>query len=762
MQFTFYWSEAINQGRLIASEYYNEFFTPEHILYALTEQEPFCTALEYLGTDPNKLAADLERYIDEKIEKMPDEAEFETEPSMQTMALVQEAFQIAGKSNRDIADVPHLIQALMNLKESNAAFFLLTLIQNKKEDFLAELHAQYNPLTDNLSADSDDFLVRPVSNMDRGESPQEENSWKNLLVCMNDQVESHNPLIGREDELERTIRVLCRKDKNNPLHVGEAGVGKTAIAYGLAAMIEKGQVPERLKNCRIYELNLGGLVAGTQYRGEFEQRLKNIMNGIRKEGNAIIYIDEFHNIVGAGSVNGNSMDASNLLKPYMESGEIRFMGATTYEEFNRNLANSKGLMRRFQQIDILEPSVDETIKIIEGLKEHYENYHKVVYDEGVIEYAVRNSAKFINDRFLPDKAIDLIDEAGAYREIHPSEDGTNHVDCSLIKQILARICKVENLMVEKKDENEHLIHLPEKIKQRIYGQEEATKAVAEAIQMAKAGLTDDNKPIASLLFVGPTGVGKTELAKVLADEMDLPLIRFDMSEYTEKQTVAKLIGSPAGYVGYEDGGLLTDAIRKTPHCVLLLDEIEKAHPDIFNVLLQVMDYAVLTDNKGIKSDCRHLVLIMTSNAGAQFSHQASIGFGGTVEAGVAMMKQVKRTFKPEFLNRLSDTIVFHDMNESMATLILKKKLDELNGKLAAKNIRMTVSTEAEKWLLKKGITQEYGAREMDRVLAKQLKPMLMRALLKKELQAGDRILVDLKEDALCYVIHDQNSIGNNK
>ena len=555
------------------------------------------------------------------------------------------------------------------------------------------------------------------------------------------------PLIGREAELERTIQVLCRKEKNNPLHVGEPGVGKTSLAYGLAARIEAREVPERLLDCRIYELDLGTLLAGTQYRGDFEKRLKTIMEGVRNEGRAIIYIDEIHNLIGAGRTGDGSMDASNMLKPYLESGDIRFIGSTTYEEYNRYFARSKGLVRRFQQIDILEPSIEETIHIVEGLKEKYEEFHGVTYHPDVIPYAVKASVRYISDRFLPDKAIDLVDEAGAYREIHPIPSGEQIVDKTLITDVLARICKVDALAMKEEDTTS-LETLHARISAKIYGQEEAVRQVVEAVQMSKAGLLDENKPLASLLFVGPTGVGKTEVAKVLASELGISLQRFDMSEYTEKHTVAKLIGSPAGYVGYEDGGLLTDAIRKTPNCVLLLDEIEKAHPDVFNILLQVMDYAVLTDNKGRKADCRHVVLIMTSNAGAQFARQASIGFSSQITAGEAMLKQVKKTFKPEFINRLSATVVFHDMSREMASLILDKKLGELSSKLAARQIEMELSPEARNWLLQHGFLPEYGAREMDRVIASHLKPLLMREILFGSLKFGGKTCIQVDKDQL--------------
>ena len=558
---------------------------------------------------------------------------------------------------------------MLQLKESWACHILKEALEEDLPEFISQLISRYEEV------EVEDDLQT---------SPQEKSEpWRNFVTCLNDCLQDHNPLIGREAELERTIQVLCRKEKNNPLHVGEPGVGKTSLAYGLAARIEAREVPERLLDCRIYELDLGTLLAGTQYRGDFEKRLKTIMEGVRNEGRAIIYIDEIHNLIGAGRTGDGSMDASNMLKPYLESGDIRFIGSTTYEEYNRYFARSKGLVRRFQQIDILEPSIEETIHIVEGLKEKYEEFHGVTYQPDVIPYAVKASVRYISDRFLPDKAIDLVDEAGAYREIHPIPSGEQIVDKTLITDVLARICKVDALAMKEEDTTS-LETLHARISAKIYGQEEAVRQVVEAVQMSKAGLLDENKPLASLLFVGPTGVGKTEVAKVLASELGISLQRFDMSEYTEKHTVAKLIGSPAGYVGYEDGGLLTDAIRKTPNCVLLLDEIEKAHPDVFNILLQVMDYAVLTDNKGRKADCRHVVLIMTSNAGAQFARQASIGFSSQITAGEAMLKQVKKTFKPEFINRLSATVVFHDMSREMASLILDKKLGELSSKLAAR------------------------------------------------------------------------------
>ena len=733
IQNTVHVNSAFTYAQKKAISYRHEFITPEHLLSAFLEQSPFANALNMCFCDTQELAFSLENYFTEELESVPADMDYELEVSTQLNELIQHAYLMIDYSSAEALNVPHLVQSMLQLKDSWACHILKETLEEDLPEFISQLISRYEEVEE-----EDDLQT----------SPQEKSEpWRNFVTCLNDCLQDHNPLIGREAELERTIQVLCRKEKNNPLHVGEPGVGKTSLAYGLAARIEAREVPERLLDCRIYELDLGTLLAGTQYRGDFEKRLKTIMEGVRNEGRAIIYIDEIHNLIGAGRTGDGSMDASNMLKPYLESGDIRFIGSTTYEEYNRYFARSKGLVRRFQQIDIHEPSIEETIHIVEGLKEKYEEFHGVTYQPDVIPYAVKASVRYISDRFLPDKAIDLVDEAGAYREIHPIPSGEQIVDKTLITDVLARICKVDALAMKEEDTTS-LETLHARISAKIYGQEEAVRQVVEAVQMSKAGLLDENKPLASLLFVGPTGVGKTEVAKVLASELGISLQRFDMSEYTEKHTVAKLIGSPAGYVGYEDGGLLTDAIRKTPNCVLLLDEIEKAHPDVFNILLQVMDYAVLTDNKGRKADCRHVVLIMTSNAGAQFARQASIGFSSQITAGEAMLKQVKKTFKPEFINRLSATVVFHDMSRKMASLILDKKLGELSSKLAARQIEMELSPEARNWLLQRGFLPEYGAREMDRVIASHLKPLLMREILFGSLKSGGKTCIQVDKDQL--------------
>ena len=708
----------------------NEFVTPEHLLLAMMRDEVFVQTLsDYCR--PDKMADSLFREMI-KVETVPADRDYEPEASAQLSEVIDYACQQVVNSSAKSLDIPHLVMGILHLEESWACYVLKNGLADQESHFMSQLISGYD-LDDLLETDTDE--QKPDA------------AWKKLVTCMNDLYQKQNPLIGREQELQRTIQVLCRRDKNNPLHVGEPGVGKTALVWGLTRMIEEGQVPERLVGSRIYQLDMGTLLAGTQYRGDFENRIKMIMDGVQQESdNNIVYIDEIHTLVGAGATGEGAMDASNMLKPYLEAGTIRFIGSTTYEEYNRHFSRSKGMIRRFQQIDIPEPTVDEAKHILKQLQPRYEAFHHVKYDDEAIDFAVEASAKHVNDRFLPDKAIDLIDEAGASFEVRGQQDDVRVAKAD-IADVLAKTCKVEALAVAEDNDYQRLESLAPRMLSQIYGQDEAIRQVVESVQMSRAGLLDDNKPLASLLFVGPTGVGKTEVARVLAKELGIELIRFDMSEYTEKHAVAKLIGSPAGYVGYEDGGLLTDAIRKSPNAVLLLDEIEKAHQDIYNILLQVMDYARLTDNKGRKADFRNVVLIMTSNAGAQYASQ-SIGFNNSVSRGEAMMKQVKRTFKPEFLNRLSGAVVFHDMDQEMATLILKKKLRELDTKLEAKQVKMTLTDEAFELLLKEGFTAEYGAREMDRVIAQQLKPLLMREILFGSLKQGGHVTVNVKDGCL--------------
>ena len=730
--------DALKQARFFD----HEFVMPEHMLLSLLRQFAFCQALQEEGVDSFKMHEEVVNWL-AKQERIPNIENYTPEPSSLFKTMFGTACALAAAADRVQVNVTHFVQAMFGLQNSEVAFLLGKSVGDRQGEFLANVDSYYPLEGDAAEANvGDDYGDDNYDDYDdeegRTRQPQD---WHQLVTCISDKVEQHNPLIGREEELDRTIQVLCRAEKNNPLHIGEPGVGKTALVYGLAKIINENQIPNRLKGARIYSMDMTQMLAGAQYRGDFEKRIKMVMEGATKEGNTIIYLDEIHNIMGAGRASDGGLDASNMLKQYLEAGDIRFIGSTTYEEFNRYMAQSKGIVRRFQQIDIKEPTEEEAIKILEGLQYKYNKFHTVTYRKDALEYAVRASAKYISNRCLPDKAIDLIDEAGAYMEVHPANRQRSYVTKAIIQQILTKVCKIDAAAI-KEENNDALATLQKRILDKIYGQDKAVDKVVEAVMMAKAGLVDDDKPMASLLFVGPTGVGKTEVARVLAKELGVELVRFDMSEYTEKHAVAKLIGSPAGYVGYEDGGLLTDAIRKTPNCVLLLDEIEKAHSDIYNILLQVMDYARLTDNKGQKADFRNVILIMTSNAGAQYASQASVGFTGNVSRGDAMLAQVKKTFKPEFINRLSDTVVFNDMDKKMAEMILEKKLGQLDDKLATKGVYVDMTDAAREQLLKWGFTKEYGAREMDRVIGNRLKPLLMKALLFGKLKKAGKAVVD--------------------
>lgn len=744
----------------------SDFITPEHLLYGMMT----LPQMQDLMWSCNE-AFDLDNFLDELDEHIEESTKDDSqgakpndicEPSFQLQQVFTDAVRQAIMAERKTIDMPMAINAILCLENSWAAYLLRKHANVEDFEIMTATEIHFHERSTGVEEDDDQYSNGEGDNPfglfddddedllfgdeDDFSSPSHKNDkWKKYVTCINEHLAEKNPLIGRERELDRTIQVLCRKDKNNPLHIGEPGVGKTALVYGVARRIEEGKVPDRLKGCNIYQLDMGTLLAGTRFRGDMEQRLKQIMEGVTSEAHCIIYLDEIHNIVGAGKGAEGGSDVSDLLKPYLDDDRIRVIGATTYTEYNKNFTRSVGMIRRFQTIDVEEPSIDEAIHILKSLKPIYEKYHHVKYDDAAIEYAVTSSAKFITDRFLPDKAIDIIDEAGAQAEMEGKK--YKKIGKKQIAEVLAKVAKIDALAI-KQDDNKNLASLESRMKDVIYGQDRAIQTVVEAVQLSKAGLTDENKPLASLLFVGPTGVGKTEVAKMLAQELGVKLVRFDMSEYVEKHTVAKLIGAPAGYVGYDDGGLLTDAVRKSPDCVLLLDEIEKAHSDIFNILLQVMDYGVLTDSKGRKAHFKNVILIMTSNAGAQYASQATVGFASTATAGSAMLKQVKHTFKPEFINRLNEIVVFNDMDEQMAKLILGKKLRELNAKLAAKSVSITLTDEAHQHLLKSGYSKEYGAREMDRVIQQQLKTMLMREILFGKLKKGGEATVDLQNGTL--------------
>lgn len=751
-----------------------EYVTPELLLYKITEQNTFREAFENCGGDADKLQTSLKLYLDQNME--PTGTVERPEMSAGLEAVLITAQETADNCGKEVVELSHLVYGFYSLEESYAIYYME--IQGvAKTELLQELTAIYDEIFeryqerkrqkkkrkeerghgeelgggdgDSTEEEREDTQENQDGDPREGREPgKKSRRWMKYVTCLNDSLDEVNPLIGREEELERTMQILCRKEKNNPLHIGEPGVGKTAIVYGLARLLKEGQVPEPLQGAKIFSLDLGSLLAGTQYRGDFEKRFREVMDGISREERPIVYIDEIHNIVGAGAVNGGSFDVSNMLKPYLAAGAVRFIGATTFEEYKKHFEKSKSLVRRFQNVEIREPGEEDTVKILEGLKKHYESYHGVRYGKGVLEYAVKMSARFINERYLPDKAIDLIDEAGAYRRLHPLPQKSQSVGKGLIDEILSRTCQIPKQVVES-DEVQKLGTLEKRLSARVFGQEEAVGQVVNAVKFSRAGLLEEGKPLASLLFVGPTGVGKTEIARSLANELGIKLIRFDMSEYEEKHAVAKLIGAPAGYVGYEEGGLLTEEIRKNPHAVLLLDEIEKAHPDIYNILLQVMDYATLTDNQGRKADFRNVILIMTSNAGASRIGKVNIGFGERTIKSDVIMEEVKKTFQPEFRNRLNRIVVFNPMDAAMAARIVEKKLGELGLMLKQKKIVFSVSEEAKTLLKEKGISEEYGAREIERVIGSEIKPLLVDEILFGRLKRGGSCRLHCREKNFC-------------
>ena len=741
--------ELLNDAVLNAGRRGNEYVTPEHVWFVLADRPAFQAAFKSCGGDVKKLKSRLEDYLGQMDTVEKDEGGIEV--SYGLSQTIEEAARKAISSDRDTIELPHLLYSMMELEESYGAYFVQ--MQGVEcVDLLVELGTDGSGRKMGAGAGrtggtDSNAGTGGTSDMDNEEDAEEERESVLLqyAVCINDEVKNSCPLIGREAELERTMQVLCRRQKNNPLHVGEPGVGKTAITYGLAARINEGRVPEKLKNARIYGIDLGSMLAGTQFRGDFEKRLKAVMEELKEEENPILYIDEIHNLVGAGAVNGGSMDASNLLKPYLTDGKLKFIGATTYEEYKKYFSKDKSLVRRFQNIDIKEPTVEETVEILNGLKPYYEKFHHVRYQKGTMEHAASLSEQYINERYLPDKAIDLIDEAGAYLELHPKNKKIQVVDKKLVEEVLAKICRIPKQTVET-EERQKLARLERELKGRVFGQEAAVDQLTNAIKLSKVGLSEENKPVGSLLFVGPTGVGKTELAKSVAEVLGIRLVRFDMSEYAEKHTVAKLIGSPAGYVGYEEGGLLTEAIRKNPHCVLLLDEIEKAHSDIYNILLQIMDYATLTDNQGRKADFRSVILIMTSNAGAEKADRASIGFGGRQLNEEGITDEVKRVFRPEFRNRLDRIIIFRPLDAAMADRIVGKEFGNLARKAAEKNVELTLSRACRKYLAAKGVSREYGAREIKRIIGQEIKPLLVDEMLFGRLKKGGSCEIDYDGD----------------
>lgn len=726
----------LHKSAVYAGQERHEYVTPEHVMLTLTYDRRFSHCFVNCGGNIKNFRQELESYLKKNVGSFSDKKKEIPVSYGLHEALVEAAMQAEG-AGQQMVELVHLMYGFFRLKECYGVYIMHT--QGVEEvDMLTELHSR-NREDEEAEEESEDI------------TEMREKTTSSYLTCMNDIADSMNPLIGREEELERTIQILLRKDKNNPLHIGEPGVGKTAIAYGLARRINEGSVPEGLQGVKMYSLDLGAMLAGTQLRGDFEKRLKEAMKQLEGENRPILYIDEIHTLVGAGATTGSTMDASNLLKPYLTRGTIRFIGATTFEEYKKYFSKNKSMVRRFQNIEIKEPTVEEAIRIVQGLQPYYEKYHQVKYQKGCVEHAVNLSARYVNERFLPDKAIDLLDEAGAYRVMHPEEKKRQTVDKKLIEEVLSKTCQIPKQTIET-EEVRKLARLDKELKSQVFGQAEAIEELVSAVKFSKAGLREADKPVANLLFVGPTGVGKTELAKSLASVLGIELVRFDMSEYAEKHTVAKLIGSPAGYVGYEEGGLLTETIRKKPQCVLLLDEIEKAHPDIFNVLLQVMDYATLTDNQGRKADFRNVILIMTSNAGAREAGKMTMGFGSDILNEGAIGEEVKRVFSPEFRNRLDRVIIFHAVDEKMALLIADKKMNVLQNQLASKKVTLELTKNARSYLASRGLSREYGAREIQRTIDSEIKTLLVDEILFGKLKKGGNCTIDYEAEKIAIAV----------
>lgn len=688
-------TEALVEAYGIATEKRHEFLTPEHLLAGFLKDKDFWEAYTKCGRS-QELENELYDYLND-LGSVPEGLDLKIDFSEQLQELFETAGKTAASAMVDMVQLHHVIYSFFRLEDSYARYYMEKSLDCSVPEFLNSLIA----ISDSQSGAAEDRLSKYFT-----------------------PVKPEPAIVGRKEEMDKAFRILCRKRKNNVLLVGGRGVGKTTIARGISHLMESGEVPARLKDDMLIELNVNALLSGTQYRGDLEGRVQEIMDAVIDEGGLTVYIDELRSLGGAGKMDDSSKDILSLLIPYFKSGDVKFIISATPEDVKKLESNNAGVLGLFRQIDVEEPAAEETEAILESLRPGLEEHHGVTYEDGTASHAVRSSQRYMLDRCLPDKAIDLMDEAGAYAQAK----GLGAVSTKTIDLALADICKSD---VQASDEEirDDLFCMEERLGQKIYGQNGAIKAVSEAILMSKAGLLDSGKTIGNFLFVGPTGVGKTELSKVLAQQLHVPLHRFDMSEYSEKHSVAKLIGSPAGYVGYDDGGILTDTIRRNPYCVLLLDEIEKAHEDIYNLLLQIMDYAVITDNRGRKADFRNVVLIMTSNAGARYAHKAGIGFDRKADAGSAMAKEVKNVFAPEFINRLTSVVVFNDMDEGMARMILEDKIRKLQERLDAKDITLDITEDAFEKLLKEGFTPEYGARELERVLNARVTPLLMRDIL---------------------------------
>ena len=747
--------QTLHRALSLAGERRHEYATLEHLLLGLTDDSDAATVLRACGVDLDKLRSDLTDFLDKDLAGLATDRPGDPKPTAGFQRVVQRAAIHVQSSGRDEVTGANVLVALFSERESHAVYFLQT------QD-MTRLDA-VNFISHGIAKSPGRSTQRPVqgtgeqtggSEPEREEKPSRrgQDALSNYCVNLNKKALSGkiDPLIGRENEIERTIQILCRRNKNNPLYVGDPGVGKTAIAEGLAKRIVEGDVPEVLAKSTIYALDMGALLAGTRYRGDFEERLKAVVTELESQANSILFIDEIHTVIGAGATSGGAMDASNLLKPALASGTVRCIGSTTYKEFRNYFEKDRALVRRFQKIDVNEPTLEDSVKILRGLKNNYEKHHKVRYTEEAIRAAVELSARYIHDRKLPDKAIDVIDEVGASRMLQPEHKRRKTVTLRDVEEIVAKIARIPPKSVSA-DDKETLRNLERDLKSMVFGQDKAIEALSAAIKLSRAGLRDPEKPIGNYLFSGPTGVGKTEVARQLASTLGIELIRFDMSEYMERHSVSRLIGAPPGYVGFDQGGMLTDAIDQHPHAVLLLDEIEKAHQDLFNILLQVMDHGKLTDHNGKTVDFRNVILIMTTNAGASDAQRNTIGFGrGRAEHEEE--EAIKRVFTPEFRNRLDAVVAFKGLTPEIIRLVVQKFVMQLEAQLADRHVTIETSEEATDWLAKNGFDELYGARPLARVIQEHIKKPLADEILFGKLVKGGHVRVVLKDAKLAFEI----------
>ena len=731
----------LNSAFQMARDGRHEFLTVEHLLLAILETPRVKEILRACGGDATRLAADLREHIEQSTPRLPEGDEREVQPTLGFQRVLQRAVFHVQSSGRKEVGVGNVLVAIFSEKQSHAVF-LLGRQDVARLDVVNYISHGMSKIAEERGEQKDE----PAAAQQAGPEADQGGALEKYASNLNRLAEEGkiDPLIGRQMEVERTIEILCRRRKNNPLYVGEAGVGKTAIAEGLARRIVEGQVPEVLAECTIYSLDMGSLIAGTKYRGDFEKRLKAVLAELKKQPGAVLFVDEIHTVIGAGAASGGVMDASNLIKPVLTNGELRCIGSTTYNEYRGIFEKDHALARRFQKIDVVEPTVPETIEILKGLRSRFEEHHQITYTDAALKAAAELSARHINERHLPDKAIDVVDEAGARLRLKPVAERETIVDVHHIEEVVARIARIPPKTVSSNDK-EVLRNLERNLKLVIFGQDRAVETLSAAIKMARSGLGDARKPVGSFLFAGPTGVGKTEVTRQLAIALGIEFIRFDMSEYMERHTVSRLIGAPPGYVGFDQGGLLTEAISKHPHAVLLLDEIEKAHPDVFNLLLQVMDHGTLTDNNGRKADFRHVIIVMTTNAGAADMARTSIGFTPS-DNTTDGMEAIKKLFSPEFRNRLDAVIQFNGLDESTIERVVEKLLVEIETQLEGKRVALVLDDAARSWLAKKGYDPKMGARPMARVIQEHIKRPLAEELLFGKLVNGGTVRATLNKE----------------